>query len=75
MKTISCIKRFKNSIKKTGSGTLVVVISSLIFVMYVTSTYADVRHLKSMQERYEQNIITINNLSVDNMQSEYEKVL
>ena len=73
------MKRILNSIKsrfkKTGSGTLVVVISSLIFTMYVSSTYADVRHLKYMEEQYEKNIISIYTINVDNVESNYDKIL
>jgi len=79
MKVICNAKKIWNSIqnrmKKTGSGTLVVVISSLIFVMYVSSTYADVRHLKYMQEQYEKKIIDIHSKNVDNVETEYTKVL
>lgn len=79
MKAIYNAKRILNNIKKrmkkTGSGTLVVVISSLIFIMYVSSTYADVRHLKYMQEQYEKKIIDTYSKNVDNVESEYTKVL
>lgn len=71
-KILNCIqKRFK----KTGSGTLVVVISSVIFTMYVTSTYADVRHLKYMQEKYEKDIIQIYSINVDAVENSYERII
>lgn len=69
------LKNVRNRVKKTGSGTLVVVISSLVFVMYVSSTYADVRHLKYMQEQYEKNIISIYSIDVNNVESKYDKIL
>jgi len=43
-----------NNIK--GSGTLIVIISAIVFLTYATSTFSDVRHMKYMQEKYENNI-------------------
>lgn len=42
---------------KKGSATLVVIISAIITLLYVTSTYADVRQLKKTYEEYETNIL------------------
>lgn len=42
--------------KFRGSGTLVVIISAIVFLIYATSTFSDVRHMKYMQEEYENNI-------------------
>ena len=39
-----------------GSGTLIVIISAIVFLTYSTSTFSDVRHMKYMQEKYEDNI-------------------
>lgn len=39
-----------------GSGTLIVIISAIVFMTYATSTFSDVRHMKYMQEEYENNI-------------------
>ena len=47
----------KEKIKKLrGSGTLIVIISAIVFLTYATSTFSDVRHMKYMQEEYENNI-------------------
>lgn len=43
--------------KKLGSATLVVIIFSIIYILYATSTYADVRHLKNNYDTYEENIV------------------
>ncbi len=79
MKLIYNLKKILNNIKKTfrnnGSGTLVVIISSLIFVMYASSTYADVRHLKHMEEQYEKKIIEVYAEDVNNVESEYDRIL
>lgn len=42
--------------KLKGSGTLIVIISAIVFLTYATSTFSDVRHMKYMQEEYEKNI-------------------
>lgn len=42
--------------KLKGSGTLIVIISAIVFMTYATSTFSDVRHMKYMQEKYEDNI-------------------
>lgn len=43
--------------KKIGSATLVVVLFSVIYMLYATSTYADVRHMKNKYIEYEKEII------------------
>ena len=43
--------------KKVGSATLVVVIFAIVFMLYSTSTYADVRHMKNNYDEYENDII------------------
>lgn len=42
---------------KNGSATLIIVLFSIVFMLYASSTYADVRHLKNKYNEYEQNII------------------
>lgn len=42
---------------KKGSATLVIIMSALIFMLYATSTYSDVRHLKNSYENYKKDII------------------
>ena len=36
--------------KRRGSATLVIVLFSIVFMLYATSTYADVRHLRNKYE-------------------------
>lgn len=43
--------------RKIGSATLVVVLFSVIYMLYATSTYADVRHMKNKYMEYEKEII------------------
>ena len=43
--------------KRRGSATVVIILFAIVFMLYATSTYADVRHLKNKYNEYEQNII------------------
>ena len=43
--------------KRKGSATIVIVLFSIIFMLYASSTYADVRHLRNKYDEYEQYII------------------
>lgn len=43
--------------KKIGSATVVVILFSIVFMLYASSTYADVRHMKNQYEEYERDII------------------
>ena len=43
--------------KKIGSATVVVILFSIVFMLYASSTYADVRHMKNQYDEYETSII------------------
>ena len=43
--------------KRRGSATVVIILFAIVFMLYATSTYADVRHLKNKYDEYEQHII------------------
>ena len=43
--------------KKIGSATIVVILFSIVFMLYASSTYADVRHMKNQYNQYEKDII------------------
>ena len=43
--------------KKIGSATIVVILFSIVFMLYASSTYADVRHMKNQYDEYERDII------------------
>lgn len=58
------IKRFR------GSGTLIVIISAIVFLIYATSTFSDIRHMKYMQEKYENNIREIYEKDLDILQTD-----
>lgn len=46
----------KKSKRLNGSGTLIVIVSAIVFMTYAVSTFSDVRHMKYMQEKYENDI-------------------
>ncbi len=43
--------------KKVGSATVVVILFAIVFMLYSSSTYADVRHMKNNYNEYEKYII------------------
>lgn len=53
-----------------GSGTLIVILSAIVFLTYATSTFSDIRHMKHMQEKYEDNIREIYERDLDILNSE-----
>lgn len=53
-----------NKIK--GSATLIVIITSVIFMLYAQSTYADVSHMKNMYNSYEEEILNEYKKQYDN---------
>ena len=42
--------------KKIGSATIVIIMISMVFMLYASSTYSDVRHLKNKCNEYERNL-------------------
>lgn len=60
----------KSICKLRGSGTLIVIISAIVFLTYSISTFSDVRHMKYMQEKYEKNIREIYEKDLDVLESE-----
>lgn len=43
--------------KRKGSATVIMILFAVIFMLYASSTYADVRHLRNKYNEYEQDII------------------
>lgn len=41
---------------KRGSATVVIIITAVVFLVYISSTYTDILHLKKMHEKYYTNI-------------------
>lgn len=56
----------KTKIKKIGSATVAIVVVAMVFMLYATSTYADVRHLKNKYNEYEHDIIQIYKIDYNN---------
>lgn len=53
--------------KKKGSATLIVILFSTIYMLYTTSTYADVRHMVRTYEDYKEEIIEIYEKDYENV--------
>lgn len=54
------MNRCKNNIEKrglkNGSATVVIIITAVVFLVYISSTYTDILHLRKMHEKYHTNI-------------------
>ncbi len=66
-------KIFKN--KWMGSGILVVVLSAVIFTVYVTSTFAEEEHFYILQDKYEKSIVQLYEKDYNNIEEYYQKQL
>lgn len=53
---------------KKGSATIAIIVMSIVFMLYASSTFADVRHLKNKYNDYEKYII-------DQYEQEYQNTL
>jgi len=47
---------------KKGSAIVVVIITAIVFLVYISSTYTDILHLKKMHEKYYTNIQNLYNM-------------
>lgn len=61
--------------KYSGSGILVVVLSSIALYIYVSSVYAEQEHFNIMQNKYEKNIIAEYESKNNNIEEFYEETL
>ena len=66
------MKKFK---KLTGSGILVVILSAVVFSIYVVSNFAEQEHYGIMQQKYEENIKEEYEKKIDNIEEFYDQVL
>lgn len=53
---------------KRGSATIAIIVMSIVFMLYASSTFADVRHLKNKYNDYEKYI-------VEQYEKEYQNTL
>lgn len=63
----------KNKLK--GSAILIVILSSVIFTIYASSTYVEEQHFKIMQQKYENNIIKYYEKDINNIHEIYEELV
>lgn len=61
--------------KVRGSGILVVVLSAIAFLIYTTSTYAEVEHFSILQKKYETDIISYYEKDIDNISDVYNTLV
>lgn len=60
--------------KKIGSGTLVVILTALTFLIYVSSAYTEQEHLYILQNKYEKSIVEFYEKDYNNINEYYQKV-
>lgn len=58
----------KNVLKK-GSATVVIVITAVVFLVYISSAYTDILHLKKMHEKYYTDIQNLYNMEYNYIES------
>lgn len=61
--------------KLKGSAVLVVILSAIVFSIYVVSNFAEQEHYGILQDKYEKNIKEDYEKNVDNVEEFYNKVL
>lgn len=59
--------------KKKGSAIAVVVITAVVFLVYISSTYTDILHLKKMHEKYYNNIQNMYDMEYNNNANIYRR--
>ena len=65
----------KVSRKFKGSSVLVVILSAIVFSIYVVSNFAEQEHYGILQEKYEKNIKEKYEKNFDNVEEFYNQVL
>ena len=66
------MKKFKSL---SGSGVLVVILSAVVFSIYVVSNFAEQEHYGIMQKKYEENIKEEYERDTQDIEAFYNKVL
>lgn len=51
------MKKINKKNKLQGSATLVIIITSIVFMLYAQSTRADVTHMTNMNKKYKHGIL------------------
>lgn len=67
LKNRDCMKN-KLPFKK-GSATVVIVITAVVFLVYISSAYTDILHLKKMHEKYYTDIQNLYNMEYNYIES------
>ncbi|MDO4283328.1 MAG: hypothetical protein Q4D02_06775 [Clostridia bacterium] len=61
--------------KKIGSGILVVILSAIVFSIYVSSAYSESEHFYLLEMKYEKSIVELYEKDYNNINEYYERVL
>ena len=61
--------------KLKGSGVLVVILSAVVFSIYVMSNFAEQEHYGIMQEKYEKNIKEMYEKNPEDIEEFYNQIL
>lgn len=65
-----------NKLKKNmGSSILVVVLTAIVFLVYVSSSYSESEHFYLLENKYEKSIVELYEKDYNNINEYYEKVL
>ena len=61
--------------KVKGSAVLVVILSAIVFSIYVISNFAEQEHYSILQDKYEKNIKEKYEKNIENIDEFYENIL
>lgn len=67
------MSKTKNKLK--GSGILIVVLASITFSIYASSTYAEQQHFSIMENKYEKNIVDYYEKDMNNIDQVYNDLV
>lgn len=64
-----------NKKKLKGSGILIVVLSTMVFMIYAATSYSEQEHFSILQKKYESDIIDYYEKDLNNIDDIYENLL
>lgn len=61
--------------KKRGSGIVVVILTAIVFSIYVSSSFMESEHFYLLENKYEKSIVELYEKDYNNIEEYYDKVL
>lgn len=61
--------------KKKGSGIVVVILTAIVFSIYVSSSFMENEHFYLLENKYEKSIVELYEKDYNNIEEYYYKVL